>query len=268
MKESYFWTKAEWIGFFTLVEKEVRRFMIGWTQTLLGPVINAALYLLVFGVSLSRVMDEQKGHQYLLFLVPGLVALGALNNALQNSASSIMISKFHGDLQDLRTLPFSTTQIGVAYSFASVIRGIGVGFVVLIVGELFSWLQQGRLLSVEHPGGLILFLVTGCLFFGNLGIWTGFMAKSFDHINAMMTFIVLPLIYLGGVFFSLEILHPFWQTVAQFNPIVYMINGIRWSILGVSDLDPLRCLIVSWIFVLLSIGLASWAIKKGSYLRF
>jgi len=256
------------VGFITLVQKEVARLLKVFTQTVVSPLISAGLYMLVFGVSLSGLLKNQQGVSYLAFLIPGLVALSSLNNALQNSASSIMISKFHGDLQDLRLIPLSPGAIALAYVTACVFRGALVGCLVLSLGEAVHFFKTGSCVGVAHPGGLIAFLILGCTIFGNLGICSGFLAKSFDHINAFANFVVLPLIYLGGVFFSLEMLHPVFQAVAKVNPLVYLINGIRWSILGVSDIPALTCLGTAVVFSAVSFALARFAVSKGSYQRF
>lgn len=255
-------------GFTTLVRKEIARLMKVFTQTILSPLISAGLYMLVFGVSLSSLLRNQQGFTYLEFLVPGLVALSSLNNALQNSASSIMISKFHGDLQDLRLIPLSSGQIAVAYVSASVFRGGLVGLLVFSLGQTVYFFKTGLWIGLAHPLGFLVFLVIGCSIFGNLGICSGFLAKSFDHVNAFANFVILPLIYLGGVFFSLEILHPFFRSVAHFNPLVYLINGIRWSVLGASDISAATCLGAGFFFSLASFALARFAVARGSYQRF
>ncbi|MFH1725288.1 MAG: ABC transporter permease [Elusimicrobiota bacterium] len=255
-------------GFVTLVRKETSRFLKVFIQTIVSPIISAGLYMLVFGVSLSSLLRNQQGFTYLEFLVPGLVALSSLNNALQNSASSIMISKFHGDLQDLRLIPLAPDQIALAYVLACVFRGGIVGMLVLLLGQAVFFLLTGGWIGLAHPAGLLAFLVLGCTIFGNLGICSGFLAKSFDHINAFANFVILPLIYLGGVFFSMEILHPVFQTAARFNPLLYLINGIRWSVLGASDIPASICLVAALIFALISFALARLAVAKGSYQRF
>jgi len=239
-----------------------------FTQTIVSPLISAGLYMLVFGVSLSSLLRNQQGFTYLEFLVPGLIALSSLNNALQNAASSIMISKFHGDLQDLRLIPLSPGSISIAYVLACVFRGGIVGMLVLALGQGVFFVKTGTWIGVAHPLGLVVFLVLGCSIFGNLGICSGFLAKSFDHINAFSNFVILPLIYLGGVFFSLEILHPVFRTIAHFNPLVYLINGIRWSVLGAGDIPAQTCLAAALLFSAVSFGAAWVSVAKGSYQRF
>ncbi len=260
--------KQDWMGFLTLMKKEVLRFWKVKGQTIMSPLVNASLYLLVFGVSLTRMLEGHQGISYLAFLVPGLIALSALNNALQNSASSIIISKFHGDMQDLKVVPISPHLIGIAYAMACLIRGFCVGFFVWLLGEVFHQFMFGKWIGVAHPLMLIGFMAMGCVLFGNLGIWVGFLAKSFDQVNAFTSFVILPLIYLGGVFFSIDVLHPLWQTAAKLNPLLYIISGIRWSLLGVADISWGTSALVAASFVLISSALAWYSVRYGSYQRF
>lgn len=260
--------EGAFVSFLTLLKKEIKRFLRVWTQTVLSPVINSTLYILVFGISLSAVLEKQHGFSYLEFLVPGLIAMSALNNSLQNSASSVMISKFHNDLQDLKVIPLSSVLITSAYSIAGLVRGMTCGLMVFIVGQLFIFFRTGEFLVVAHPFAFIAFLVLGCLIFGSLGIWAGFIATNFDQVSAISQFIILPLIYLGGVFYSLKSLHPLWQNIALGNPLVYIINGIRWSVLGVSDIAPE----VSFAFCILAVSIClffAWrGVRYGNYFRF
>lgn len=260
--------KRTLVSFLTLTWKEVLRFLVVWSQTLISPLINSSLYIVVFGVSLSALLPTQHGFSYLEFLIPGLIAMSALNNAMQNSASSIIISKFHNDLQDLKMIPLSSAWIAMAYATAGWIRGLSCALLVFLVGQLFLYLRTGYFLGLMHPVAFLVFLSLGCIIFASIGTIAGFRASSFDQINAISQFIVLPLIYLGGVFYSLNVLHPVWKSLAQFNPMVYMINGIRWSILGVSDISILRCLELSVGFSALSLLLAWRAVKTGHYFRF
>lgn len=256
------------VSFWVLFRKEISRFMRVWSQTVFSPLINATLYILVFGISLSALLKNQTGYTYLEFLIPGLVAMSSLNNSLTNSASSIMSAKFHNDLQDLKIIPLEPVLIAMAYSLAGIVRGFLCGALVFCVGQIFVYFQTGSFFQVHHPLALIAFLFLGCSFFGSLGIWTGFISKSFDHVNAISQFIVMPLIYLGGVFYSLSSLHPFWQQVARVNPLVYIINGIRWSVLGVSDFSVGLCLAVCFAFFLFGIFIAIRGVTKGNYTRF
>lgn len=258
---------ANWIGFFELFKKEVLRFIKVISQTLWSPIVNAILYMIVFGLGLKALVIGQQ-FSYLEFLIPGLVALASLNNALQNSSSSVMVSKFHGDLQDLRLIPLNSLAITIAYAGASVVRGFITGAAVFAVGQIFAMISLGHMIPIQNAGALIYFLIFGCLIFGNLGTFIGFSAKSFEYINNFTTFIILPLLYLGGVFFSTEHLHPILKAFVSVNPLFYIINGFRFSILGVADISVFLSFVTVAIFAILSTSLAYWAVCKGSYQRF
>lgn len=258
----------QFIGFQTLLFKEYRRFMRVAGQTIVNPLISASLYLLIFGVNLSESITDQQGMSYLPFIIPGLVAMAILNNSFQNASSSIITSKFHGDLQDLKVVPLSPGEIIAAYSLAATLRGTIVGSAVGMVGEFFHWMKYGAFLPVEHVGLLMVFVILGGLLFGFLGLSISIYAKSFDQVNAIGTFLLVPLTYLGGVFFSVDRMPPFWKAVSHLNPLFYLINGIRYSFLGVSDLPIIYALGVSVCFVMGMFFLARYAVRNGSYTRF
>ncbi|NJL24040.1 MAG: ABC transporter permease [Calothrix sp. SM1_5_4] len=256
-----------WVPFLTLLQREVRRFVKVSVQTLITPFVSSALYLMIFGVSLGRHISLSDQLPYLAFLVPGLVMMGCLNNAFQNSASSIISSKFSGDLEDLKAAPLSASQIIWAMSLAALLRGLVVGGITFLVGEVSYYLIYERFMGVHDPGVLAIFLVLGGLAFANLGIMVAFWARTFDQMSAVSGFILMPLIYLGGVFFSVENLPGFWKQVSLFNPLLYMINGVRYGILGASDVEPLKAFAVSFLAFVLSLGLAMSSLRRGSFQR-
>ena len=259
---------SSWNGFATLLFKEVRRFMRVAGQTLVSPLISTSLYLLIFGVNLADKISDQNGVNYLQFIIPGLVALGLLNNAFTNSSSSVIISKFHGDLQDLKIVPLTSGQVVWAYSLAGMFRGAIVGLAILLVGEAFYFAEYGVLLAVANPLLLLLFLLLGGITFAFVGLSVAIYADNFDKVNAVGTFVILPLIYLGGVFFSIESMNWFWKGVSHINPLLYLINGMRYAFLGVSDIQLSVSLPVSLLFVLVTYGLAIYTVRRGSYTRF
>lgn len=256
-----------WVPFWSLFKKEILRFWRVIAQTLLIPLVNSTLYLLIFGVSLGNSIEVGNEHSYIAFLIPGLIMMGVLNNAFQNSSSSIATSKFHGDLEDLRTVPLTRLQIVMAMSLAGMVRGFVVGLVTYAVGQVFFYFTQGTWLVIAHPFSLVFFLCIGGYAFSALGIAIGFSSKSIDQLSAVGGFILLPLLYLGGVFFPLSKLHPFWQDLSKVNPMLYFINGVRYGVLGHTDIAPTVCVI----YALVSTGLAFWlgmrAVKHGPYQR-
>lgn len=256
-----------WTPFFTLIKREIKRFLKVAVQTVVTPMITATLYLLIFGVSLGSQIQLESGFSYLAFLIPGLVMMGCLNNAFQNSSSSIVTSKFSGDLEDLKIAPITNQQIIWAMGIGGLIRGAFVALVTLIVAEIFFYFAEGSWMGIQHPFILIAFLILGGVAFAFLGLSTAFWAKTFDQLAAVNSFILLPLIYLGGVFFSIESLHPFWKTAASLNPLLYFINGVRYGFLGVSDVDLGLAFGVSSVTLVLLYVVAHWSLKRASFVR-
>jgi ABC-2 type transport system permease protein len=253
--------------FWTLYVREMKRFMKVMFQTVVTPLVTATLYLLIFGVSLGGSIDLPGGLPYMAFLIPGLIMMSVLNNAFQNSSSSIVSGKFSGDLEDLRVVPLGTHQILWAMSIGGLTRGVIVGVVTFIVGEVFYYVVEGSILPVAHPAWLIFFLIVGGLSFAKLGVPVAFWARSFDQVSAVGSFVLLPLIYLGGVFFSLENLHPFWKLLSSFNPVLYFINGVRYGLLGTSDVNVYSAAAVSLSAMVLFHLVALRSLKTGNYQR-
>ena len=256
----------KWTPFFVLLQREVRRFMKVLAQTILTPMINSSLYLLIFGVSLGKSID-MGDISYLAFLIPGLVMMSCLNNSFQNSSSSIVSSKFNGELEDYRVSPLSPQQIIWAFALGGLTRGLIVGFITFTVGQVFYFVTQGEVLGLANPAHLLFFLVVGGLSFATLGISVAFWAKTFDQMSAVGAFILLPLLYLGGVFFSIESLHPFWKGLAQLNPLLYMINGVRYGVLGVTDVSMMKAAGVSCLSFLVFYTVALKTLGRGSFQR-
>lgn len=255
------------LSFCMLYYKELRRFNKVIIQTVLTPLITSSLYLLIFGISLGRSIQLQGGIPYLAFIIPGLVMMGVLNNAYQNSSTSIISGKFSGDLQDLKITPLGDHQIIWAIALGGLTRGLIVGGITFFVGQLFYYLIYDHLLSIAHPQYLLLFVGIGGLSFAIMGLSVAFWAKTFDQLSAISSFILTPLIYLGGVFFSLENLHPTWQALSKFNPLLYLINGVRLGVLGQSDVSFNSALMVSCGFFIFVYIIALRSLKKASFSR-
>lgn len=260
-------TQVKVVIFLTLVKREIKRFMKVIIQTVVSPFISSFLYLLVFGVSLCGSVQLNNGMSYLSFLIPGLMVMGLINNAFQNSSSSIVTSKFSGDLEDIRVAPIPHGYIIGAMGVGAVIRGTVVGLITGIVGAIFHYVQLGKALPVVHPVWTIFFFIVGGLIFSFIGIFIAFLAKTFDQLSAFSAFILLPLTYLGGVFISIQNLHPFWQQLSKLNPLFYLINGFRYSLLGESDVDLQTSVIVCLLGVMITFLMARISLKKGSFSR-
>lgn len=254
-------------GFFTIFQREIARFFKVLVQTVVTPFVSSFLYLLIFGVSLGEQMAPHQGASYLSFLIPGLMMMSLINNSFQNSSSSIVSSKFSGDMEDLRVAPVTDREIIWAMSLGSLVRGTLVAIITYIVGSAFMYYQEGHLLTITHPFVTLFFLVIAGLIFGMIGISIAFWATTFDQLSAFSAFILLPLTYLGGVFLSIEHLHPFWQMVSKFNPLLYLINGLRYGILGVSDVNVWTAGSISLVGFIFFYVLAHLSLKKGSFQR-
>lgn len=256
-----------WIPFLTLLRREIARFVKVIAQTVVTPIVNSTLYLMIFGVSLGQQIHLDGQIPYLAFLIPGLVMMACLNNAFQNSSSSIIAAKFSGDLEDLKASPLSMMQIIWALNLAALVRGLMVGVITFLVGEAAYFFTFHEFLPIAHPLLLLVYLVLGALTFASIGICVAFWAKTFDQMSAVGGFVLLPLIYLGGVFFSVDHLPPFWKTVSMYNPLLYMINGVRFGILGTSDVGPGLSMPISIAAFAVTLGLAIKVIGRGHFQR-
>jgi ABC-2 type transport system permease protein len=222
-----------WLGLRTLLSKEVRRFLRVPGQTVLSPLISTSLYFVVFGVSLGGRMERVTGQPYLPFIVPGLVFLGMANNAFLNSSSSLFIMKIQGTVVDLLVAPLGAGEILLGFVGGAMVRGLIVGLLTWAVALLFTPLQ------LVHPLATLGFLVGTAYVFSVLGLIAAVWAEKFEQINFFPTFVMLPLTFLGGVFYSVKQLPEPWHTVSLFNPMVYMVEGLRYGMLGSSVFPPL-----------------------------
>ncbi len=258
----------KWIQFYGLFQREVTRFLKVPLQTLGAPIINSFLYLLIFGVSLGESIHMEEGFPYLAFLIPGLIAMSVIKNAFDNATGSIVGQKYMNELQDHRTTPLSLQQLCLSKATASLTRGILVGLITYLVGQAFYITFQKAFLTIHDPIAFTYFIIFGGLTFANLGIAIGMWSKSFEHVGAVSMLVLLPLIYLGGVFFSLENAHLFWQTISHINPLYYIINGIRYGMLGKSDINLALSISVTFLFFAVCYLLALMSLRKGSnYMR-
>jgi len=219
-------------GWQTLLYKEVLRFWKVAFQTIAGPVLTAMLYLLIFGHALEAHVKVYDQVSYSAFLVPGLAMMSLLQNAFANSSSSLIMSKVMGNLVFLMLTPLSYMNWFVAYVGAAVIRGLVVGLGVFAVSAFFTDV------SFVAPLWIVTFAVLGAALMGTLGLIAGLWAEKFDQLAAFQNFVVMPMTFLSGVFYSIHSLPQFWQKVSHLNPFFYMIDGFRYGFFGVSDVSP------------------------------
>jgi ABC-2 type transport system permease protein len=219
-------------GWQTLLYKEVLRFWKVAFQTVAGPVLTAMLYLLIFGHALENHVKVYDTVSYTAFLVPGLAMMSLLQNAFANSSSSLIMSKVMGNLVFLLLTPLSYVHWFVAYVGAAVVRGLIVGLGVFAVSALFTSV------SFVAPLWIVVFALMGAALMGTLGLIAGLWAEKFDQLAAFQNFVVMPMTFLSGVFYSIHSLPAFWQGVSHFNPFFYMIDGFRYGFFGASDVSP------------------------------
>ena len=248
-------------GFGTLFYKEILRFWKVSFQTVLAPIITALLYLTIFGHALRNHVQVYPGVEYTSFLVPGLVMMSVLQNAFANSSSSLIQSKITGNLVFVLLPPLSHYEMFAAYVLAAVARGLAVGFGVFIVTIWFVPV------SFAAPLYIILFAICGAGILGTLGLIAGIWAEKFDQLAAFQNFLIMPLTFLSGVFYSTHTLPPVWREVSRLNPFFYMIDGFRYGFFGMSDINPLASLaIVAGFFVVLTV-VAMRMLASGYKLR-
>ena len=248
-------------GFSTLFYKEVLRFWKVASQTVAAPVLTSLLFLLIFSHVLERHVQVYAGVSYTSFLVPGLVMMSVLQNAFANSSSSLIQSKVTGNIIFVLLPPISYRQFFAAYVLAAIVRGFVVGLGVLLVT---LWFVD---LSWRAPLWILVFAVLGGAIMGALGVIAGIWAEKFDQLAAFQNFIIMPLTFLSGVFYSIHSLPAFWQQVSHFNPIFYMIDGFRYGFFGASDVSVGLSLAVLLALNAVFAGLAWYFIRTGLGLR-
>ncbi|MBY0574254.1 MAG: ABC transporter permease [Undibacterium sp.] len=248
------------IGFRTLFYKEVLRFWKVATQTITAPIMTSMMYLLVFGQALDGHVLVH-GVSYMAFLVPGLVMMSVLQNAFANASSSLIQSKVTGNLVFIMLPPLSHGEIFSAYVLAAVVRGLAVGLGVFVVTAWFAHLQ------FQAPLWIILFALLGAAILGTMGLIAGIWAEKFDQLAAFQNFVIVPLTFLSGVFYSIKSLPPLWQTISHFNPFFYMIDGFRYGFFGQSDVDPWHSAAVVVVFLVVLAVTAMQMLRSGYKLR-
>jgi len=253
--------QRHWIAFSTLLTREVRRFIRIWPQTLLPPAITMTLYFIIFGNLIGSRIGEMGGFSYMDYIVPGIIMMAVINNAYANVASSFYSAKFQSHIEELIVAPIPNYLIIAGYVAGGTARGLCVGFIVTIVSLFFTQLP------IEHLFITVSMVFLSAILFALGGFINAIYARSFDEIAIIPTFILTPLTYLGGVFYSISLLPDFWQNVSLLNPILYMVNAFRFGMLGVSDI-PVS--IAFSIIVICIVALTAFALRllnKGTGLR-
>ncbi len=248
-------------GLYTLFYKETLRFYKVALQTLLAPIITALLYLLVFAQVLESRAEAFPGVSYSAFLVPGLVMMSMIQNAFANSSSSLIQSKVTGNLIFVLLAPLTAFEFLLAFVLAALVRALLVGLGVYLAALLFVPVP------IHNVGYVLLFATLASLALGALGVIAGIWADKFDQLAGFQNFIILPLSFLSGVFYSIHSLPAFWLALSHFNPFFYMIDGFRYGFFGAADVSPLLSLAVVALFLAVLTALALWLVARGYKIR-
>ncbi|MGO2240937.1 MAG: ABC transporter permease [Halomonas sp.] len=249
------------IALWTLVLKEIKRFTRIWPQTLLPPSITMAMYFIIFGNLIGSRIGDMDGFSYMDFIVPGLIMMSVITNSYSNVASSFFSNKFQRSIEEMMVSPMPNWVILSGFILGGMARGLGVGIIVTVVSLFFTRL------TMEHPLLTILVVVLTSALFSIGGFINALLASKFDDISIVPTFILTPLTYLGGVFYSISMLPDFWQGVSMLNPILYMVNVFRYGFLGVSDIPVGWALAAIFAFIVVLFSVALVMLERGKGIR-
>ena len=248
---------AQYTAFQTIMIREFLRFIRIWLQTVIPPAITVALYFIIFGELIGSQIGDIDGFAYIDYIVPGLILMSVISNSYANCVSSFFSSKFHKSVEEMLVAPLPNYVIVAGYVSGGMLRGIVVGIVVTAVAMMFTKIQIH-----SYSITLIVFVLTSVLFALG-GLINAIYAKTFDDITVIPTFILTPLTYLGGIFYSIKMLPEFWQNISLANPILYMINAFRYGLLGISDIDLTMAFVIIILFIVALFVFALYLFNKG-----
>lgn len=251
----------KWIAFSTIVRREIHRFMRIWPQTLVPPIITIVLYFVIFGRLIGSRIGEMAELPYIQFVAPGLIMMSVITNSYSNVVSSFYGSKFQRNIEELLVSPTPNWIILLGYVVGGMARGLGVGAMVTLLSLYFA---DFSLHSLPITIGIVLMT---SLMFSLAGLINAIFAGSFDDISIIPTFVLTPLIYLGGVFYSIDLLGDFWSSVSLINPILYMVNAFRYGMVGITDIDITYSFAMVGLFSVVLFAAALQMLEKGSRLR-
>lgn len=249
------------IAFQAIAGKEIRRFLRIWQQTLIPPVMTMVLYFVIFGNLIGSRIGEMGGFDYMAFIVPGLIMMSVITSAYGNVSSSFFGNKFQRSIEEILVAPVPNYVILAGFVAGGVTRGIMVGLLVTVVSLGFTSF------AIHHPIIVLSVILLTAILFSVGGFINAMYATKFDDVALVPTFILTPLTYLGGVFYSIELLPPFWQWVSQLNPILHMVNAFRFGVLGVSDVNVWAAFSMIAVFLVVLVSWAMWLLKRGKGLR-
>jgi ABC-2 type transport system permease protein len=253
--------REKWIAYVTIVLKEIARFMRIWQQTLIPPAISTLLYFVIFGNLIGKRIGQMDGFDYMDFLVPGLILMAVINASYQNVVGSFFGAKWGKSIEELLVSPTPNSIILLAYITGGVARGMLVGLIVTGISLLFTDL------NIFNLGILTGVVILTAVLFSLGGFVNAIFAKTFDDVSMIPTFVLLPLTYLGGVFYSIHLLSDFWQQVSKANPILYMVNAFRYGFLGISDVSLTLSFGMIGLFIISFFALSLYLLKYSRGLR-
>jgi len=236
---------------------EMKRFFRTIFESLLSPVISTTLYFVVFGAAIGSRIEEVEGVSYGAFIVPGLIMLSVMTQAISNASFGIYFPKFLGSIYELHTAPVSFIEIVLGYVGAAATKSALIGLVILATAEFFVDFE------ILHWGAMLAFLALTCISFSLFGFIIGVWSKNFEQLQMVPLLVITPLVFLGGSFYSISMLPPFWQTVTLFNPVVYLISGFRWAFYGTADINIGISLMMISVFMLICLAIIGWTFKTG-----
>jgi ABC-2 type transport system permease protein len=250
-----------WTAIKAIYVFEMARFFRTFLQSLISPVISTSLYFVVFGAAIGSRIDQVDGVNYGAFIVPGLIMLTVMTQAISNASFGIYFPKFIGTIYELLSAPISFLEIVLGYVGAAATKAMFIGVIIMITSFFFVDIQ------IQHPFAMVLFLVLTCISFALFGFIIGIWAKNFEQLQLVPLLIVTPLVFLGGSFYSISMLPPVWQTISMFNPVVYLISGFRWAFFGLEDVPVLTSLLAIGFFTALCLAAVYWIFKTGWRIR-
>ncbi|MBW4982667.1 ABC transporter permease [Mameliella sp. CS4] len=240
---------------------EMMRFFRSILQSFVSPVISTSLYFVVFGAAIGSRIDQVEGVSYGAFIVPGLVMLSVMTQAISNASFGIYFPKFIGTIYELLSAPVNFLEIVLGFVGAAATKALFIGVVILGTAAFFVDLQ------IMHPVAMVIFLLLTCMSFSLLGFIIGIWARNFEQLQLVPLLVVTPLVFLGGSFYSISMLPPAWQTVAYFNPVVYLVSGFRWSFFGLADVPIAVSLLAIAGFTAICLATVWWIFKTGWRIR-
>lgn len=252
---------ANWVGFYTLVRKEMQRILRIWVQTIVPPVIQMTLYFLVFGSVIGSRVGKMHGFDYMAYIAPGLIMMSVITNSYTNVVSSFFGAKFARHIEELIVSPLPDVLVLLGYMAGGMFRGLLVGGIVTAVASFFTHLP------IAHPWIIVTtaLLTSGVFALG--GLLNALFAKKFDDVTIIPTFVLTPLVYLGGVFYSISLLPTVWQHITRVDPLLYMIETLRYGFLGVSDIPLAEAYGIMAGFLVILFALSLWLLKRGTGLK-